>query len=38
MHVEVYLRAENLFNEKHEEILNVGTLVRSIYGDVKVAY
>lgn len=34
-HVQVYTRAENLFNEKYEEILFLGTPVRSIYFGVK---
>jgi len=36
--VQVYVRAENLFNEKYEEILNFGTPVRSIFGGVKLTY
>ena len=36
--VQAYARAENLFNEKYEEILNFGTPVRSIFGGVKVSY
>jgi len=35
---QVYVRAENLFNEKYEEILNFGTPVRSIFGGVKLTY
>jgi vitamin B12 transporter len=35
---QVYVRAENLFNEKYEETLNFGTPVRSIFGGVKVTY
>ncbi len=37
-HVQAYVRADNLFNEKYEEILNFGTPVRSIFGGVKVSY
>ena len=36
--VQTYLRAENLFNEKYEEILNFGTPVRSVFVGVKVNY
>jgi vitamin B12 transporter len=36
--VQAYVRAENLFNEKYEEILNFGTPVRSIFGGVKLTY
>jgi vitamin B12 transporter len=36
--VQTYVRAENLFNEKYEEILNFGTPVRSIYVGLKVNY
>ncbi len=36
--VQVYLRADNLFNEKYEEILNFGTPVRSVFAGVKVLY
>ena len=35
---QVYVRAENLFNEKYEEILNFGTPVRSIFGGFKLTY
>jgi vitamin B12 transporter len=35
---QVYFRAENLFNEKYEEILNFGTPVRSIFGGFKLTY
>jgi len=35
---QVYVRAENLFNEKYQEILNFGAPVRSIFGGVKVTY
>jgi vitamin B12 transporter len=36
--VQAYVRADNLFNEKYEEILNFGTPVRSIFGGVKLMY
>ncbi len=36
--VQTYLRAENLFNEKYEEILNFGTPVRSVFAGVRVTY
>lgn len=35
---QVYFRAENLFNEKYEEILNFGAPVRSIFGGFKLTY
>ncbi len=36
--IQLYTRAENLFDEKYEEILNTGTPVRSIYGGLTVKY
>lgn len=36
--VQTYVRAENLFNEKYEEILNFGTPVRSVFVGLKVNY
>ncbi len=36
--VQAYVRAENVFNEKYEEILNFGTPVRSVFAGVKVMY
>lgn len=36
--VQAYVRADNLFNEKYEEILNFGTPVRSVFAGVKVLY
>jgi vitamin B12 transporter len=36
--VQTYVRAENLFNEKYEEILNFGTPGRSIFAGVRVTY
>ncbi len=37
-YLQAYLRAENLFNEKYEEILNFGTPVRSIFAGIKLSY
>jgi vitamin B12 transporter len=37
-YVQAYVRAENLFNEKYEEILNFGTAVRSVFVGVKLLY
>ncbi len=36
--LQAYLRAENLFNEKYEEIASAGTPIRSIFGGVRVAF
>ena len=36
--VQTYLRADNIFNEKYEEVLLFGTPVRSIFFGVKVNY
>lgn len=36
--VQVYLRAENLFNEMYEEIASAGTPIRSIFGGIRVAF
>jgi vitamin B12 transporter len=36
--VQTYVRAENLFNEKYEEILNFGTPGRSIFAGVRMTY
>jgi vitamin B12 transporter len=36
--VQTYLRAENLFDEKYEEILNFGTPVRSVFAGVRLTY
>lgn len=33
--VQAYIRVDNLFNEKYEEILNAGTPVRSIYFGIR---
>lgn len=33
--VQVYMRADNLFNQKYEEILFFGTPIRSIFGGVR---
>ncbi len=37
-HFEAYVRADNLFNQRYQEILNAGTPVRSIYFGVRVNY
>jgi vitamin B12 transporter len=36
--LQAYLRAENLFNEKYEEIASAGTPIRSIFGGVRVTF
>lgn len=36
--VNAYVRVENLFNEKYEEIQFYGTAIRSIYGGVKMSF
>ncbi len=36
--MQAYLRAENLFNEKYEEIASAGTPIRSIFGGVRVTF
>jgi len=36
--VQAYVRVENLFDEKYEEILNFGTPVRSIFGGVRMNF
>ena len=36
--MQAYLRAENLFNEKYEEIASAGTPIRSIFGGVRVSF
>lgn len=36
--LQLYTRAENLFNEKYQEILNAGTPVRSIYVGLNARY
>ncbi|MCC2642928.1 MAG: putative Vitamin transporter BtuB precursor [Nitrospira sp.] len=33
--VQAYLRAENLFNEKYEEVASAGTPIRSIFGGLR---
>ncbi|TAJ07828.1 MAG: TonB-dependent receptor [Nitrospirae bacterium] len=35
-HIEAYVRADNLFNQRYQEILNAGTPVRSIYFGVRI--
>jgi vitamin B12 transporter len=36
--VQAYLRAENLFNEKYEELFGFGTAVQSVYAGLRVSY
>lgn len=36
--VQAYLRADNIFNEKYEEIRFYGTPIRSIFAGIRVAY
>ncbi|MBA2486891.1 MAG: TonB-dependent receptor [Nitrospira sp.] len=36
--MQAYLRAENLFNEKYEEVASAGTPIRSIFGGVRVTF
>jgi vitamin B12 transporter len=36
--LQAYLRAENLFNEKYEEVASAGTPIRSIFGGVRVTF
>ncbi|HKT35070.1 MAG TPA: TonB-dependent receptor [Nitrospira sp.] len=36
--VQAYLRADNLFNEKYEEVLFFGVPIRSVYGGVRVNF
>ncbi len=36
--VQTYLRFENMFNEKYEEVLFFGTPIRSIFGGVRINY
>jgi vitamin B12 transporter len=36
--VQVYMRFDNIFNEKYEEVLYFGTPIRSIFGGVRVNY
>jgi vitamin B12 transporter len=36
--VQAYVRIDNLFNEKYEEILFFGTPIRSIFGGVRINY
>jgi vitamin B12 transporter len=37
-HMQAYLRFDNIFNEKYEEILFFGTPIRSIFGGVRINY
>ena len=36
--VQVYMRADNLFNQKYEEVLFFGTPIRSIFGGVRMNF
>jgi vitamin B12 transporter len=36
--LQAYLRAENLFNEKYEEVASAGTPIRSIFGGLRVTF
>ena len=36
--MQAYLRAENLFNEKYEEITSGGTPIRSIFGGLRFTF
>ena len=36
--LQVYLRADNLFNEKYEEIASAGTPIRSMFGGLRMTY
>jgi vitamin B12 transporter len=36
--MQAYLRAENLFNEKYEEIISGGTPIRSIFGGLRFTF
>jgi vitamin B12 transporter len=36
--IQAYLRFDNIFNEKYEEILFFGTPIRSIFGGVRISY
>ena len=36
--VQTYLRVDNIFNEKYEEVLFYGTAVRSIFAGLRVNY
>ncbi len=37
-HMEAYIRADNLFNQRYQEILNAGTPVRSIYFGIRLSH
>lgn len=37
-HVQVYVRADNLFNAQYEEIASAGSPIRSIFGGVRVTF
>jgi vitamin B12 transporter len=37
-HAQVYMRADNIFNEKYEEVLFFGTPIRSVFGGVRMNF
>jgi vitamin B12 transporter len=37
-HMQVYMRADNIFNEKYEEVLFFGTPIRSVFGGVRMNF
>lgn len=37
-HMQAYVRADNIFNEKYEEVLFFGTPIRSVFGGVKINF
>jgi vitamin B12 transporter len=37
-HMQAYVRADNIFNEKYEEVLFFGTPIRSVFGGVRVNF
>jgi vitamin B12 transporter len=37
-HMQAYLRADNIFNEKYEEVLFFGTPIRSVFGGVRINF
>ncbi len=36
--IQAYVRLDNMFNEKYEEVLLFGTPIRSIFGGVRFNY
>ena len=37
-HMQAYVRADNIFNEKYEEVLFFGTPIRSVFGGVRINF